>query len=122
MEALLRLSGVLSEEDGNEPDLATLEQRLAARTSENGSPLNALGLDRPLSRQASAQATGSGVNSPVIKSQDEAPPRSSLEDVHEKDKKKNAEQVPDVESLADMMDSLVTNNHGETRYIGKSSP
>ncbi|KAM0559747.1 hypothetical protein ACHAPJ_004271 [Fusarium lateritium] len=132
MEHLLRLSGLLDEEDG---DLGALEKKLMERHEK--------------SRQAS-MAVGSGPNSPsqstsVPSAADatESTPQSSLTSPNpavKDDKRKsvtpapstgpapaattddaNPEDQEEVEALSEMMCSLVTNGYGETRYIGSSS-
>ncbi|KAJ4268349.1 hypothetical protein NW762_002412 [Fusarium torreyae] len=132
MEHLLRLSGLLDEEDG---DLGALEKKLMERHEK--------------SRQAS-MAVGSGPNSPsqstsVPSAADatESTPQSSLTSPNpavKDDKRKSVTPAPstgpapaataddadpegqeEVEALSEMMCSLVTNGYGETRYIGSSS-
>ncbi|KAJ4403971.1 hypothetical protein N0V82_010572 [Gnomoniopsis sp. IMI 355080] len=124
MESLLRLSGLLGEDDGA-TDLGTLEKKLAEK------------------KQASRHASQVAQSNPTSPSQatsghEEASstPRSTLtspEPPKDKDKDKDKdeqgksmdEQRPEgeeeVEALSEMMCSLVTNNSGETRYIGSSS-
>ncbi|KAF5021163.1 hypothetical protein F66182_6809 [Fusarium sp. NRRL 66182] len=131
MEHLLRLSGLLDEEDG---DLGALEKKLMERQEK--------------SRQAS-MAIASNSNSPshsisIPSAADgaEYTPQSSLtspNSVAKDDKRKsmtpapapatsaaagddtNPEEQEEVQALSEMMCSLVTNNYGETRYIGSSS-
>lgn len=113
MEALLRLSGLLGEDDSGKTDLGTLEKRLAEKQT-SGSSGAASALGSPASpayqrdRSASAHITTpvNGVPSPntLAPAPDQQPKRPL-----------NAKQV---EALADQMCSLVTNNCGETRYIG----
>ena len=117
MESLLRLSGLLEEDDNGKTDLGTLERRLA---------------DKTRSRRTSAITSGSQPNTP---DQDTpqlegvtSSPRSAItspepqsEKGGEKKKKRKSESPEEVEALSDMMCSLVTNNCGETRYIGSSS-
>jgi len=136
MEHLLRLSGLLDEDDD---DLGALEKRLMERQEK--------------SRQAS-MAVGSGPNSPshsisVPSAADGTvmTPQSSLtspNSIAKDEKRKSATPAPstapstapapnangdeaqpeepeEVEALSEMMCSLVTNNYGETRYIGSSS-
>ena len=123
MESLLKLSGLLNEDDGDRTDLGTLERRLADKTRHmsNG-------------ERSSKSPSGSDVFSQ---------PQDSIESPHlaspdyEKDRRqdrRHSRQSPrpsprspedvkegegEVEALSDMMCSLVTNNCGETRYIGK---
>lgn len=80
MESLLKLSGILNEED-DDKDLGTLEKRLAPHVEKQPTP-------------------NSSTDSPE-------PPKVP----------KGPEE--EVEALSDMMCSLVTNNCGESRYIGE---
>ncbi|KAJ9659351.1 hypothetical protein H2201_007376 [Coniosporium apollinis] len=121
MESLLRLSGLLSEDDA-QTDLGTLEKRLADKTttgsktatpsrmSEASAPAPGARPEGPPSYQTTPQqprlaSPTSGMTSP------EPPQRTGTQDKPEEE----------VDSLSDMMCSLVTNNCGETRYIGSSS-
>lgn len=107
MEALLKMSGLLSDEDGGKTDLGTLEKRLAekAALNEGGSRRNSL---RP------SNGTESHHSTPQNQGMYSSPRESAASPGSEKEKEKEAE----VEALSDMMCSLVTNNCGETRYIG----
>ena len=108
MESLLKLSGLLNEDDGDRTDLGTLEKRLAEQSSNrsaDGSPQSrsqsvsqtqSLGKPRQTSRVENLPTPQSSAASPD-------PPK---------------EQGEEVEALSEMMCSLVTNNYGETRYIG----
>ncbi|KAL1959873.1 hypothetical protein VTO42DRAFT_1018 [Malbranchea cinnamomea] len=112
MESLLRLSGLLSEADGGKTDLGTLEKRLADRSvllaaKNSSSGPNPIG--QPLN-----PATSSRHSTPRVDSN--ASPKTS---VTSPDSQKESE--PELDTLSDMMCSLVTNNCGETRYIGSSS-
>jgi hypothetical protein len=109
MESLLRLSGLLSEADMAKTDLGTLEKRLADRSAMlNQSSKNSTGSGsvNPLS-----QTTSSHQSTPLVDSN--SSPRSTGMS-SESPKESEAE----LDSLSDMMCSLVTNNCGETRYIG----
>ncbi|KAL8907611.1 MAG: hypothetical protein Q9171_005782 [Xanthocarpia ochracea] len=115
MEALLKLSGLLSDEDVDQTDLSMLEKRLADKTVEtiNGttpSDTPRLSVTQPLS------ASGSN---PSPQQVNKLPsPQSSAASPNPPHEEKPEEEV---EALSDMMCSLVTNNCGETRYIGSSS-
>ena len=111
MEALLKMSGLLSEEDGGKTDLGTLEKKLAERTSQNGdgSRRNSL---KP------SNGTDSHHSTPQNLEMHSSPRTSVASPGSEKDRGK--ERETEVEALSDMMCSLVTNNCGETRYIGNS--
>lgn len=109
MESLLRLSGLLSEDDGGKTDLGTLEKRLADRT-------NALNTAKNPSKvmaqatQAAQQAPSSHQTTPRMDS-NSSPQTAATSPESQKSE-------TEVEALSDMMCSLVTNNCGETRYIG----
>ncbi|KAL1980505.1 hypothetical protein VTN96DRAFT_4029 [Rasamsonia emersonii] len=111
MESLLRLSGLLSEDDAGKTDLGTLEKRLADR-SLNG--LAAKAQNKPGAATAANQSTGSSHSTPRVDSQPS--PRAAGDSPESQKGSEN-----EVEALSDMMCSLVTNNCGETRYIGSSS-
>ncbi|KAI9679816.1 MAG: hypothetical protein M1817_004830 [Caeruleum heppii] len=115
MESLLRLSGLLSEEDGK-TDLGTLEKRLAEK-QDSASPAS-----HTTKRSSSAHQ-----HTPP-----EIPPDSSTRNgsiaspkgavtPQEGKKKETEETEEEIEALSDMMCSLVTNSSGETRYFGSSS-
>lgn len=109
MESLLKLSGLLNEEDGDK-DLGTLEKRLADKTyvtSRDGiSPDRSASISQVLSSNGSHHATP----------QMEKPPTPNRSTTSPEPSKEPEEEV---EALSDMMCSLVTNNCGETRYIGR---
>ncbi|TDZ74189.1 Fusaridione A cluster transcription factor fsdR [Colletotrichum trifolii] len=123
MENLLRLSGLLDEDDNGETDLGTLEKRLAEKHQQ--------------SRQASQIASNPTSPSQATPGQNptESTPRSAItspepaKDAHKESRETErrnssveAEKTEEeVEALSEMMCSLVTNQSGETRYIGSSS-
>ncbi|KAL7823283.1 N-terminal binuclear Zn cluster-containing protein [Trichoderma gracile] len=117
MEKLLRLAGILVNDDD---DLAELEKRLTEKA------------------QQTAGAQSSAPSSPsrlTFESDGTASPRSSVTSPgfqKDKDRRQDDKHKPiatpvslqgeeEVEALSEMMCSLVTNNCGETRYIGSSS-
>lgn len=107
MESLLRLSGLLSEDDAGKTDLGTLEKRLADRS------LNGLASKAQNKPGVANQSTGSSHSTPRVDSQPS--PRAAADSPESQKASEN-----EVEALSDMMCSLVTNNCGETRYIGRS--
>ncbi|KAJ5888418.1 hypothetical protein N7495_008459 [Penicillium taxi] len=111
MESLLRLSGLLSEEDNGKTDLGTLEKRLADRTSALESARNS---NKFPASNTTQQAPASLTSTPHIGSHS-SPRTATTSPESQKDSE------TEVEALSDMMCSLVTNNCGETRYIGSSS-
>ncbi|WPG98486.1 Hypothetical protein R9X50_00127700 [Acrodontium crateriforme] len=132
MESLLRLSGLLADEDGR-TDLGTLEKRLAERQS-NVRSTAASPQSQPSSAKSGAPSTviaqpASVQSAPSSNSRKEAaipPPSSSgtTTPARTTDGSKSTpdrQGVKDVDALADQMCSLITNNQGETRYIGSSS-
>lgn len=111
MESLLKLSGLLSDEDGDKTDLGTLEKRLADKSMSNeGTP------PRSSNRSGSANQPRASTEShhSTHRLEVATSPRSSMTSP---ESQKGGEE--EVEALSDMMCSLVTNNCGETRYIGK---
>ena len=108
MESLMRLSGVLPEDDDGITDLATLEKRLADRAGHSTTPRNSASDDIRASVAPTAQHTPA---QPALPS-----PRSGTASP-EPEKQTNGEGKEE-DALAEMMCSLVTNNCGETRYIG----
>lgn len=111
MEALLKMSGLLSEDDGGKTDLGTLEKRLAEKASPNGESSRRNSL-KPTNGTESHHST------PQTLEMQSSPHTSVASPGPEKEKEK--EKEAEVEALSDMMCSLVTNNCGETRYIGIS--
>ncbi|KAK8199056.1 fungal-specific transcription factor domain protein [Phyllosticta capitalensis] len=135
MESLLRLSGLLSEDDDGRTDLGTLEKRLADKRAEsrNGAGSSRTSYDggsqardgTPSQRGTPQQGPDlpspkSVVTSPVPPSR---PEKTQEQQTRPRSQAQAQGQKPEeeVESLSDMMCSLVTNNCGETRYIGSSS-
>lgn len=109
MESLLKLSGLLNEDDGDRTDLGMLEKRLADKTysqSADGSPHSrSKSISSPQTLNDSLHTTPQMEKLPTPKSSISPEPTKEPEE--------------EVEALSDMMCSLVTNNCGETRYIGR---
>ncbi|TKX18834.1 transcription factor-like protein 27 [Elsinoe australis] len=117
MESLLRMSGLLAEDDRGKTDLGTLEKRLAEQA--RGSSMASGSASPPARREdaVSSHGTPHMANVSTPQSIDVSSPRSASQKKPDREKEKERE----VEALADQMCSLVTNNVGETRYIGSSS-
>jgi hypothetical protein len=115
MESLLKISGLLTDEEAGKTDLGTLEKRLAEKVTSNGSPLlqDRTHASGPSSTVHPSESNGS---TPQHEPQ-QSPHTAATSPSVEAEKAKKAE----VENLSDMMCSLVTNNCGETRYIGMSA-
>ena len=106
------MSGLLNEED----DLGTVEKRLADKTSNHsngGTPTISPGRPEISTPQPS---TTSASHQGTPQRERRSSPKTS---VISPEKEKHGEE--EVEALSDLMCSLVTNNHGETRYIGRST-
>jgi len=114
MESLLKLSGLLNGEDGDRTDLGSLEKKLADNNygkSNGGTPTRAP--DHSSNSQDQPQMFETPRDTPQ---QDHRPtPQTS---------KRSPGRTPgegaEVEEISDMMCSLVTNNCGESRYLGLS--
>ena len=126
MENLLKLTGLLSEDDVNGVDLKTLEQRLAQQSSPQMSDHSQVSNSYPhaLSQHTSRSGQGTPNTSTHLPSpQSGASPAAVSEPkdgvILEPSQKKIDTQ--DVEQLSDLMCSLVTNNCGDTKFIGSSS-
>ena len=114
MESLLRLSGLLSQDDDGKTDLGTLETRLVDKFGSNADSSS-----KRSERTASVSAQEDSVSvQGTPHKENAASPRSTTS--HEQTGEKNTEE--EVEALSDMMCSLVTNNCGETKYIGMFFP
>jgi hypothetical protein len=111
MEHLLRLSGLLSEDDVGKTDLGTLERRLSDRT--NFMPTRSS--IAPSSAIPSNHQVPSPHHSTPRGEQNLSPGTTATSPDSQRDTE------PELDHLSDMMCSLVTNNCGETRYIGSSS-
>lgn len=109
MESLLRLSGLLSEDDGGKTDLGTLEKRLADRSATG--PSSSRSSNRFNVPNTSQQTSTSHQSTPRMESHSSPRTAATSPESHK-------ESEAEVEGLSDMMCSLVTNNSGETRYIG----
>ncbi|KAL9016186.1 MAG: hypothetical protein Q9185_006459 [Variospora sp. 1 TL-2023] len=116
MEALLKLSGLLSDEDVDRTDLGTLEKKLADKTSSKSSEVSPA--NSPPSLTISQPPPIPSPHTPGPQVNKMPSPQSSAASPKQTEAKKPEEEV---EALSDMMCSLVTNNLGETRYIGSSS-
>ena len=111
MESLLRLSGLLSQDDDGKTDLGTLESKLAYKV--HGSSTE--GSSKQSDREASVSVREDSVSAHEFSHRTNATSPQSTVSQEQASAKKSEEEV---EALSDMMCSLVTNNHGETKYIG----
>ncbi|KAK0666854.1 6c6d08f8-8b27-48d1-a5e9-ee3a8a61eadc [Cercophora samala] len=121
MEHLLRLSGLLGEDDNGATDLGTLEKKLAEKQQQSRQASQAA--SNPTSPSQATSGHDGNVSTPQSSLASPEPAKDS------KDKRKSItpdkdgqeEEQEEVAELSEMMCSLVTNTSGETRYIGSSS-
>ncbi|KAL0631435.1 hypothetical protein Q9L58_009698 [Maublancomyces gigas] len=107
MESLLKLSGLLPEGDGK-TDLGDLERRLQDQVQQQQAASQSGSVNTPSNPGgSSSESTRETPTSSTMHSLTNSPAISKEED--------------EVEALSDQMCSLVTNNCGETRFIGSSS-
>ena len=128
MESLLKLSGLLNDEDGDRTDLGTLEKRLADQSNRRShpgtpskSPPGSSSTDTVARPSPGSQKSTPRNGQPVTPMSSVTSPDSVKEKDNgtEKPKGKEKAREEEVEALSDMMCSLVTNNCGETKYIGR---
>lgn len=109
MESLLKMSGLLTDEEANKSDLGAIEKRLAEKTRsqsvQSGSPQVAgETASTNIAADPQTQALPNNTTSPR---DSVTSPGSGID------------KASETENLTDMMCSLVTNGNGETRYIGE---
>lgn len=112
--------GLLDDNDNGKMDLGTLEKRLSDQ-QKNTSRRASTALSNPPTSPSHSTPGKDGNNDSPNSSltspepQKEQLPKKEENSIDEQTEKKKEEEV---EELSDMMCSLVTNNCGETRYIG----
>jgi hypothetical protein len=127
MESLLRLSGLLAEDDGGRTDLGTLEKKLAERQSQQPkSTVTSPQESQHSSNKAATQNAPTPVEGTPQEQQTTSPQLGgdrfdSAPDSTKPPRNPFSKDPKEVDALADQMCSLITNNCGETRYIGSSS-
>lgn len=94
MEHLLKMSGLLSDDDPGATDLAALERRLAHQNSSPSSFSN--------SRPGTEKFT----------------PDSPASQRESNEREKKDSRAGDVDELSDLLCSVMVNDHGETRFLG----
>lgn len=112
----------MTEDDNGRTDLGTLEKRLADKNLSNRISQSSSGSHPVSPSQASHHSTPNDGGDSTPRSQSHiASPEPFTPKISDKKKSKSPEpekSEEEVEALSDMMCSLVTNNCGETRYIG----
>lgn len=116
MEKLLRLSGLVTEADLTSRDLVQLERKLKSAVKKNLRRQGSKSSDPEHSQAGSErESTPDSGDSDALTGDGESSDGETSEPEPEQQANK------EVEALSDMMCSLLTNNAGETRYIGSSS-
>ena len=115
MESLLRLSGLLGEDDGA-TDLATLEKKLAEKAALQSRQTSQAPEHSPAPSPSQTTSGHDGHGSTPQSSL--TSPEPAKEERTPTSPETNKEEKEDVEALSELMCSLVTNQSGETRYIG----
>lgn len=133
MESLLKLSGILNEEGEDVPDLEKMKERFLADKIMIDGPDSGT-LEKRLADKSFSQSSGdtptrtsersskSGSQPRTFDSPHHTPQTDRLpisRDSVASPVETPTEKGEPVEELSDMMCSLVTNNCGETRYIGR---
>lgn len=119
MESLLRLSGLLPEDDAGRTDLGQLEKRLEERQrggSSQASPAQSNGGAQQVAERLTPQ--DQTMRSPSNEAVNPAAPVTTSIDGQQGPFQRPQKEI---DALTDQMDSLISNNCGETRYIGSSS-
>ncbi|RDA83361.1 hypothetical protein CP532_3718 [Ophiocordyceps camponoti-leonardi (nom. inval.)] len=120
MEHLLKLSGLLSQDDNGATDLGELEKRLTEKTRQ--ASLAAVSSPTSPSQGTSGQDGNASTPHSALTSPDPGKETHRIDDKSRSAMSTDDNQVEgEVEALSEMMCSLVTNQSGETRYIGSSS-
>lgn len=119
MESLMRLSGVLPEDDDGSTDLATIEKRLTDRAGQSATPRHSMSEDR---RQSAVPQSGTSTSHGTPAQPTLPSPRSGTASPEPESQQPEEKGKEGDDALAEMMCSLVTNNYGETRYIGTLLP
>ena len=114
--------GVIGEDENGEMDLGMLERKLSDKLNQSRQASQAVSQPTSPSQATSGRDGASSTPRSSLTS-----PEPAKEKEHDHDKRKSVPPRPsvedrpeeeEVEALSEMMCSLVTNNSGETRYIG----
>lgn len=106
MEQLLKISGLITDEEAGRSDLGAIERRIAEKNKTQPGRVAS-----PASQQSSHvndSQNGTPQNRSLSPKEGAATPNTTA-----------SEKPQELENLSEMMCSLVTNGSGETRYIGK---
>lgn len=107
MEQLLKISGLITDEEAGRTDLGAIERRLAEK-------------NRSQSLRTSSPKSTETPSAPPLRSESAAdtPQNTNLSPRDSVASPESSNGKAEVENISDMMCSLVTNGNGETRYIG----
>lgn len=108
MEQLLKISGLITDEEAGRTDLGAIERRLAEKNRSQSLRTN------------SPKSNADTPNGPSQRHDSKAgtPQNSNLSPRESVNSPGSSSGRPEVENISDMMCSLVTSQSGETRYIG----
>lgn len=110
-------AGLLSDDDNGATDLGTLEKKLVEKQQQSRQASQAASNPTSPSQATSGQDANSSASRSSLASPE--PAKGSDKGRSVTPEKDNAEEEQEeVSELSEMMCSLVTNNYGETRYIG----
>jgi hypothetical protein len=123
METLLRLSGILSADNDSEGmDLQTLEKRLVEKKRADREQDGGDSSSRNTTPEQDSDQTPSASRATSADEPKEKTPNDKKKTSNGKAKGKKGEgEEQEVEAISEAMCSLVTNDCGETRYIGRST-
>ncbi|KAG6009947.1 hypothetical protein E4U21_000718 [Claviceps maximensis] len=129
MEHLLRLSGLLGEDD-NSTDLGALEKKLTEKMQSRQNSAETNNCSTSMLPPTSAQVVNGSTPHSTATSPGQKGQNMGIEKDRERDENRKSntptdenseEDEEEVGALSEMMCSLMTNQAGETRYIGSSS-
>lgn len=109
------MSGLLSEEEAGKTDLGMLEKRLAEKASFKETSAQRTESPAP-TRSGASSAIPENSPRPTSARESHDTPRETVTSPSTDGERTSREEV---ENLSEAMCSLVTNNVGETRYIGQ---
>ena len=116
MEHLLKLSGILDEGEG---DLGQLEKKLADKAGLSAARQHRRSSTSDVTIKSSPRPQSSDQNGTVDSTSDYTAVNGQQSRRGSESPRGDTKKSEEVEALSDMMCSLVTNNYGETRFIGK---
>jgi hypothetical protein len=110
--------GLLGDDDNGATDLGTLEKKLAEKQVQQRNSLQTASV--PTSPSQATSGHDGNASTPQSSLTSPEPPKDKDSEKRKSATPVKAEDEEEVEALSEMMCSLVTNNSGETRYLGSS--